>query len=235
YTILLMPSAHLTITLLHRNVPFDTIKDFDAVATIARSRYVLVLHPSLPANTLQEFIALAKSRPGQLNYASSGVGTGPHLAGELFDITAGTKMQYIPYKGAGPALTDLIGGRVQLSFQVPISALSHIKSGKLKAIAITGEARMPVLPQVPTFAEAGLPGYKIGGWYAIAAPAGTPKAIINKLSSEIAKILAMPDTLEYLARQGTEPFISTPEELTALMKADMAKYARIIKTADIKL
>ena len=148
---------------------------------------------------------------------------------------AGTKLQHIPYKGSGPALSDLIGGQVQLSFQIPISAIPHVLGGKLKALAITGESRLALLPQVPTFAEAGLPGYDISGWYWIVAPARTPKVIIDKMSGEIAAILAMPDVQENLARQGIEPLVSTPDQFAALIRSEIARYAKIIKTANIKL
>lgn len=235
YTILLTSFTFVTCPNLLPYLPYDTIKDFDPVATISKSRYLLVVHPSVQANNLREFIALAKSMPQKLNYASSGVGSGVHLAGELFDNIAGTRMQHVPYKGSGPAVTDLIGGQVQLSFQIPISVITHVKSGKLKPIAITGESRFATLPQIPTFAESGLPGYEIVGWYGIATPAGVPKAIIDKMSNEMAAILALPDVLEYLARQGMEPFISNPEQATTLVKADIAKYGKIIKANNIKL
>ncbi len=235
YTILLASTAFVTTPSLVPYLPYDTIKDFSAAATIAKSRNVLVLNPSVPANSLRELIALAKSKPGQLNFASSGVGTSVHLAGELFNIMAETKIQHIPYKGSGPLISDLIGGQVQMSFQIPVSALQHIKSGKLKAIAVTGEARLATAPQIPTFAEAGLPGFDMTGWYAIVAPAATPKAIIDKISGDMAVILAMPETQEQLARQGMEHYISTPAQVAALFKADIAKYARIIKSANIKL
>jgi len=235
YTILLISAAFLSNSSLLPHLPYDTIKDFDGVASISRSRHVLVLNLSVPANNLQEFIALAKSKPGQLDYASSGVGTNTHLSGVLFDMMAGTKMQHIPYKGSGPLISNLIGGQVQLSFQVPISVISQIKSGKLKAIAITGETRSQALPQVPTFGEAGLPGLEMTGWFGIAAPAGTPKEIINKMSSEMAAILAKPDVQEFLVKQGSEAFISNAEQVSALIKADVAKYAKIIKAANIKL
>ena len=235
YTILVVGNTHVAYPNLLPNLPYDAIKDFDAVATIARLRYVLVLYPLVPANTLQEFIALAKSKPGQLNFASSGVGSGLHLGGELFNITVGTKMEHIPYKGSGPLITDLIGGRVQLSFQTTIAVINHIKSGRLKAIAVSGKTRSSALPQVPTFAEAGLPNFDMTGWYGILAPAASPKEVIDKMSRAMAVILLMPDVQEYLAKQGFEPLISTPEQFTALMKADFAKYAHIIKTANIKL
>ena len=234
YTILLASTALLTSPSLFPNLPFDTLRDFTGVATISRSRFVLVLSPSVPANTLQEFIALAKSRPGQLNFASSGVGANTHLSAALFNNMLGTDMHHIPYKGSGVLITDLISGRVELSFQVPITVMTHITGGKLKAIAITGDSRAPALPEVPTFSEAGLPGFRVEGWFGIVAPAATPKDAINKISSEMAVILAMPDTREYLIKQGSEAFVSTPDEVTARIKADIAKYARIIKDANIK-
>ncbi len=236
YTILLVvPTTHIINSLLLRNLPYDSMNDFASVATLTRSEYVLVHHPSVAANTLQEFIALAKSKPGELNYASSGSGTGTHLAGELFNMVAGVKIQHIPYKGGGQSLTDLMGGRVQLSFSVPIALLPHIKSGKLKAIAITGENRFSRLPQVPTFTEAGLPGYDLKSWQGVFVPARTPKTIIDKLSTEIARILAIPEVRGKLDTQGMVPLISTPEQFAALMNADVARFAKIIKTANIKL
>lgn len=235
YTILLASFTFVTVPSLLPYLPYDTIRDFDAVATIAKTRYVLVLHPSIPVNSLQELIALAKSKPGQLNYASSGTGTSLHLAAELFNVMAGIKMQHIPYKGSGQLIADLIGGQVHLGFQTPIVAAAHIKSGRLKAIAISSEARSSALPQVPTFAEAGLPSFDLSGWFGIVAPAGTPKEIIDKMSTEIARNLAMPEARERLASQGMEPFISTPEEFASLLKADISRYAGIIKAANIRL
>jgi len=235
YTLLLATSNMVSMPSLLPSLPYDTIKDFAPVGTLAISQYVLVLNPSVPANTLQEFIALARAKPDQLNYASSGVGGAPHLAGELFNMMVGVRMRHIPYKGAGPALTDLLGGQVQLYFNTPISSIPHIQSAKLKAIAITGEKRLAALPQVLTFTEAGLPGFEISTWFAIVAPAGTPKAIIDKMSSEMGVFLAMPDTQESLAKLAMEPFISTPDQLTALIKTGITKFAKIIKTANIKL
>ncbi len=234
YTILVAGSPHvISASLL--TTPYDAIKDFAPVATIAASRHVLVLNPSVPANNMQELIALAKSRPGQLDYASSGSGNTNRLAAELFSMLAGVKMQHIPYKGAGPAITDLIGGQVHLSFQIPISVIPHIKSGKLKAIAISGKTRSSALPQVPTFAEAGLPAYELAGWTGMLAPAGTPREIIDKMSNEMARILAMPDIKEKLVNQGLEAYISTPDQFAAMMKVDLAKFAKIIKAANIKM
>jgi tripartite-type tricarboxylate transporter receptor subunit TctC len=236
YTILLISgSAHLVAPLLIQNFPYDPINSFAPVATLASGEIVLLLHPSVPASTLREFIALAKASPGQLNYSTAGNGGMSHLAAELFSSLAGTKMQAVAYKGSTPAVTDLIGGQVQLSFQNPFSLIPQIRSGRLKAIAITGETRASALPTVPTFTEAGLPSMDVKLWYGILAPAATPKQIINKLSAEIAKILAMPDTKDKLGSQGMEPFVSTPEQFDALMRADTAQYARIIKSANIKI
>ncbi len=234
YSIMIVTSTHI-ITPLLLATPYDPIKDFTPVGTLASTETILVIHPSVPAKNLQELIALARSRPGQLNYSSSGNGSPLHLAGELFDMVTGVRIQHIPYKGGGPAMNDLIGGQVQLSFQAPIAVIPHIKSGKLKAIAITGKNRSAVLPHVPTFAEAGLPDFTVvGGWFGILAPAATPAHIIDKLSTEIARILAAPDTRERIVAQGMDPFISTPDQFAALLTASTAKVAKIIKTANVK-
>ena len=158
-----------------------------------------------------------------------------HLVGELFNSMTGAKLRHIAYKGAGPAITELVGGQVHMSFQAQIAVISLINSGKLKAIAITGETRSSALPQVPTFTEAGVPNFRLINWFGILTPVGTPKEIISKLSNEIARILGLPETKDYLAKQGMEPFISTPPQVTALIKADLVKYAEIIKVANIKL
>jgi tripartite-type tricarboxylate transporter receptor subunit TctC len=234
YTILWAGPALFSAPSLFHNLPYDVLRDFVGVATLGKIHSVLVLHPSVPANNLQELIALAKSKPGQLNYGHSGIGTNLHLSGELFNIMAGTKIQQIPYKGSGPLSTDLLGGRVEMSFQIPITVIAQINGGKLRAIAVTGEARLPALPQVPTFGEAGLPGYGLTGVIGIAAPAKTPRQAVNKLASEVASILAMPDTLDYIAKQGTEPFVSTAEQTTEVIKEQVARYAKIIKEAGIK-
>ncbi len=233
YTILLMDQT----IIINPNLittSYDAIKDFAPVATVNSSVVILGANPSVPANTLQEVIALAKSKPGELNYASAGSGGLNHLSGELFNILTGAKIQHVPYKGGGPAVTDLMGGQVQLCFFSPF-ILPQIKSGKLKAIAVTGRTRMPALPHVPTFSEAGLPGFDVKGWYGVLAPAATPKPIIDKLSAEIGRILAMPDVKEQLDRLGVDPFISTPEEFGTMMKTELSKWANVIKTAKIKL
>ena len=234
YTIMLQAGGH-AVHLSLQTLPYDTVKDFAPIATVTSSAYILVLHPSVPANNLQEVIALAKFKPGKLNFASAGSGGLPHIAGELFQIMTGVKFLHVPYKGSGPAITDLIAGQVDLSFQDPLNVVARIKGGRLKGIAISGDARLPALPQLPTFTEAGLPGFDIKNWYGVFAPAGTPKEIIDKLSTELARIMGTPDIRGKLASQGVEPFITTPDQFAALINADIAKYARIIKTANIRL
>ncbi len=234
YTLLLGGSNLVLVSLLIQT-PFDPIKDFAPVAAVASGELILVLNLSVPANNLRELIALAKSKPGQLNYATYGSGSVSHLGTELFSSMAGIKMQHIPYKSGPPAITDLIGGQVQMYLSVLPSVVPHIKGGRLKAVAISGEHRSSAVPQVPTFTEAGVPGFDAKYWQAIIAPAGTPKPIIDKLSTEIARILALPDTQEYLAKQGMEPYVLNPEQTAAQTKAVMAKYAKIIKDANIKM
>jgi tripartite-type tricarboxylate transporter receptor subunit TctC len=217
------------------SLPYDTLKDLVGVATVAKQRVVLVLHPSVPANNLKELIALANAKPGELNFASSGHGTNTHLSGELFKIVTGVNITHIPYKGSGPATQDLVGGRVQMSFQIPITVIPMINAGKLKPIAVTGDSRLSALPKVPTFSEVGLPGYGLTGVTGIVAPAKTPRAIRNKIARDVAGILSAPGTEEFLSKQGAEPFITTsPDEMTAVLKEEMARYAKIIKTAGIK-
>ena len=235
YTLEQVSSTHL-ITPLLIPAPYDPIKDFAPVATYVRNETILVAYPGVSAKNLQELIALAKSKPGELNYASSGGGSPLHLAGVLFEEVTGVKIQHIPYKGGGPAVTDLIGGQVQLSFQTPVAVMSHVKSGRLKALAITGDKRSVNLPQVPTFAEAGLPAfYALAGAQGILAPAGTPADIINKLANEIARIAATPDFIEKVIAQGAIPHYSNPAQMAEMMKADTAKFARLIKLGNIQI
>jgi tripartite-type tricarboxylate transporter receptor subunit TctC len=195
----------------------------------------LVVHPSIPAHNLRDFIALARSKPAQFNYSSSGTGNLNHLAGELFNMMAKVKLVHIPYKGGGPAIVDVLGGQVAATFQVPISVMPHIASGRLKPMAITGETRLATLPQIPTFAESGLPGYELSGWTGILVPAGTPQAVIDRISSEMGRILALPEIADSLVKQGMEPFASTPAQFAAKIDADIAKFGAVIKAASIKL
>lgn len=234
YTLLSILTSHVIVPNL-APTPYDVIKDFAAVATIASTQLVLVVHPSIPAKNLQELIVLAKNKPGQLNYGSGGSGTVTHLAGEFFNMQAGVKIQHIPYKGSAQALTDLMGGQVHMYYSPPIVALPHIKSGRMKAIALTGDSRLGALPGVLTAAESGLKDFVLNIWYGLLAPAATPAAILTRLNQEIGKALALPDLRDKLTSQGMAPYISTPEQFAALIKADHAKFQRIIKTANIKL
>jgi tripartite-type tricarboxylate transporter receptor subunit TctC len=234
YTMLLTPVTHSILPLLMKT-PYDPIRDFAPVATVAVSPQLLVLHPSVPAATLQELIALAKAKPGALNFASAGAGGTSHLAGEVFNLIAGVKTQHVPYKGGGPATIDLIGGHVQMFYSVPLNVVPHVQAGKLKAIAVTGGARVPALPQTPTFAEAGLPGFDVKTWNGITLPAGTPRPIIDKMSSEIGAMLALPAVRDKLDAIGTTTLIATPEQFGAMIKSEMALYQKVIKAANIKL
>jgi tripartite-type tricarboxylate transporter receptor subunit TctC len=234
YTLISILTSHVIVPSLVPT-PYDPIRDFAPVATIASTQLVLVVHPSVPAKNLRELIALAKARPGQLNYASGGTGTVTHLAGEYFNMLAGVKTQHIPYKGSSQALTDIVGGQVHMYFSPPIVGLPHIKAGRLRAIAATGDTRIPALPQVPTAAEAGLKGFELNIWYGLLAPAATPKPIIDKLSMEIARVLTLPAIKEQLVAQGMTPFVSTPEQFAALIRTDFAKYKKIVSSANIKV
>lgn len=236
YTVLMMTSAHVIRPLLTPNLPFDTIKDFAPVATLASSELIMALHPSVPAANLLEFISLAKSRPGQLNYATVGSGGSTHLASEYLNMLAGLKTESVPYKGTAPALTDLIGGQVHFFLSPPTDSLvPFIKAGKLRAIAVGGSNRKPALPNVPTFAEAGMPNYQMSLWYGIQAPAATPRRIIDKLSGEFGKVMATAEMKDRLLIAELDPMISTPEQFAAMIQAETEKYARIIRTANIKL
>lgn len=235
YTISLAASTHATVPHLVANLPYDALRDFTPVASMVTTQLVLVVHPSVPANTLAEFIALAKAKPNELNFAAVGTGSSTHLAGEYFKSVAGVKMQHVPYKGTAPAITDLIGGQIQLNFDTPVTSLPHIKSGRLKALAITGSRRLATLPDVPTFAEAGLPAYDFQLWFGVMAPAGTPKPIVEKLSAEIGRILALPDVRQQLADQGLDAAYRPPADFDALVRADLDRFGKLIKAAGIKI
>jgi tripartite-type tricarboxylate transporter receptor subunit TctC len=234
YTLMVLSVDHvITPNLLQ--TPYDPIKDFAAVGGLSSGGLALVLNPSVPANSLQEFVALVRSKPGQLNYGSPGSGGIQHLAGEMLSTLAGLKMQHIPYKGGGPVVVDLVGGQLQMYFTPPVTVVSHIKAGRLKALAISGDKRVEALPQVPTFAEAGMPAFTVTTWFGMAAPAATPAALINKVSADVAQVLRGAEVKEKIASLGMDPFIATPEQFGAFMKSEMAKFSDAIKKAGIKL
>ena len=235
YTILFVDSTLAILPNFSSSLPYDTLRDFAPVATLTRIPFMLVLHPSVSANNLQELLALAKSKSGQLTYASSGNGGQGHLAMEVLSQLTSVKLQHIPYKGGGPALTDLLGGHVHMHINVPINLIGPVKSGRLKAMAITGESRLAALPQLPTFAEAGVPNFDVSYWQGFVAPAGTSPLIVDKMSTELAKILSMSDVKERLNSQGADPFISNPQQFAAMIKAELMKYGKVIKAANIKL
>ena len=230
YTLLLgFVGTHAINASLYNRMPYDNVKDFEPVSLIAMVTIILVVHPSVPANSVKELIALARSRPGELTFGSPGNGTPQHLAGELFNTMAKVKMLHIPYKGAVPALNDLLGGRVSMIFSSMPPALPHIKAGKLRALAVTSGKRSPVVADVPTISESGLPGYEVINWYGVLTPAGTPKDIVVKLSGEIRRIMNLPDVKERLAAQGAETYTSSPQEFSAYIKSETEKWAKVVK------
>jgi tripartite-type tricarboxylate transporter receptor subunit TctC len=234
YTLLMVLGTHVISPHLI-STPYDPIKDFAPIASIAAAELGLALYPALPAHTLQEFIALGKSRPGELNYATTQIGGNQHVAGELFTILTGAKLTAVPYKGGGEALSAVMGGHAQAYFGSIASLAPHMKSGKVRGIAVSGEARHPAVPEIPTFSEAGVKNFDVRLWYGLLAPAGTPREIVDKLSAQIASVLATPEFKATLAKQGLDPFANNPEQFSALMKADFARYAQVIKTANIKV
>ena len=220
---------------LYAKMPYDHVKDFVPVILVAGVPNVLVVNPAVPANSVAELIAYAKANPGKLNLASSGNGTSIHLSGELFKFMAGVQMTHVPYKGSAPALQDLIGGQVQLMFDNLPPSLPQIKAGKLRALAVTSLARAPALPDVPTMAEAGLPGYEASSWFGVLAPAGTPPAIVTKLNAEIARWLATPEAKEKLSKQGANAAGGTPEDFAKHIAAETAKWAKVVKDSGAKI
>ena len=233
YTLLLASNSHVILPNM-APTPYDALKDFAAIATISRSEQLMVLHPAVPGKSLQEFVAYARSRRGELNYASSGNGNVTHLAGEKFNLMTGAQVRQINYKGTGPAVIDLVGGQVQLNFSPVIAVLSHVKSGRLRAIGISGKQRFAALPDVPTFAEAGYADLDVPAWYGILAPAGLPDAIAERLAAEFNRVLALPEIRSSLAEQGSDVYLSTRAEFAAQMRTDLENYGRIVRDAGIK-
>jgi len=214
-------------------VPYDPIKDFEPVAEIAEAQGVLVVNPKVEAKTVKELIALAKAKPGAMSYASAGNGTAPHIAGELFKKQAGVDLIHVPYKGSGPAMTDTLAGTTQIMFPSLVAAAGHIKSGKLRALAVTGSKRSPLFPQLPTIAEGGVAGFEITQWYGFFAPAKTPKDIVDKLNKEIVAIMKDPDTAKKFADQGADIVTGSPEDFGKLVQSELAKWSKFIKEAKI--
>jgi tripartite-type tricarboxylate transporter receptor subunit TctC len=220
---------------LRKKLPYDALKDFEAVSLIASAPLLVVIHPSLPAKSVKELIAIAKARPGQINYASNGAGGSSHLAVELFDMMAGVKLTHIPYKGMVPAFTDLLSGEVQVMFSSAVAMLPQVKAGRLRAIAMTGSKRSAAIPNIPTVAESGVPGYETGSWYGITVPAGTPKPIVERLSRETQTIVKSKDITSKLNEEAVIPVGSTPEAFDKHIRNELARWAKVIKAAKVEL
>jgi tripartite-type tricarboxylate transporter receptor subunit TctC len=236
YTILVgTSSTHAIAQSLYAKLPYDSVKDFVPVVGLATSTITLSAHPSVPAQNVKELIALAKTRPAALSFASSGNGGVSHLVGEMFKAQAGIKMLHVPYKGDAPALADLVGGQVSLEFGTAVSFLPYIQSGRLKALAVTSQERSPVLPEVPTVAESGLKGFEALQWYGLFAPAGTPREIVARLNGETAKILRTAELRERLAKLASEALAGTPEEFAAFQKAEIAKWGKVVKDSGARI
>jgi tripartite-type tricarboxylate transporter receptor subunit TctC len=235
YTLLMGTIGGLAVSMsLHPNRGYDTLRDLAPITQAVTVTNILVLHPSVPAKSVKELLAIATARPGRLNYASSGAGTVTHLAGELLKMMAGVNIVHIPYKGGAPALTALLSGEVDCSFENGLIVTPHIKSGKVRAIAVTGAQRSKLAPELPTIAEAGLPGYNASGWYGLVAPAATPRDIINRLSSEVTRVLRTPDIVERLSSQGAEPVGNPSEQFGAFIRSEIDKWAKLVKAVNMK-
>ena len=234
YTLFVGTPAHTINPALYAKLNYDIIKDFAPISMLTTGQYVLVVHPALAAKNVKELVAMARAKPGQLNYASAGNGNATHLAGELFRSLAKIDIVHVPYKGTGPALTDLMGGQVQFMFSNLTAALPQIKSGKMRALAVTGPKRSGSVSELPTMSEAGVPGYAVTSWFALLAPNGVAPDILKRLHAETVKAMSAPDMKDRLAGEGAEPTTSTPAELTAFLKAEIAQWGRVVKAAGIK-
>jgi tripartite-type tricarboxylate transporter receptor subunit TctC len=235
YTLLVATTAHAINMSLFKNINYDVVKDFAPITLLTQGPLVLVATPSFPANNVRELIALAKAKPGTLNFASSGNGQSTHLSGELFNTMAGIKLSHIPYKGSAPALTDVMGGQVPLMFDTMLSAMPFVKSGKLKALAVTSTDRSPAAPDLPTIAESGLPGYSVFAWNGLLAPAGTPKAVIAQLSEELKKAMALSQVKEKFSAQGFDASWDTPDQFGTFLKGEVDKWTRTVKASGATL
>ncbi len=234
YTLLLAQTAVAANASLFSKLPYDTLRDLEAISQLTSAPYLLAVHPSLPVNSLQQLIAFAKARPGQLNHASGGAGTGPHLAMEMLMQRTGMKLTHITYKGGGPALMDFIAGHTQVYMTNIVTMLPQVKAGKSRALATSGASRSPAAPEVPTIAESGVPGVGEGAFHGIMAPAGVPRAIVEKLHAEIVKAMRSPEVLNRLTAEGAEVVASSPEEFSARIRTDIDKWAKVIKQAGIR-
>jgi tripartite-type tricarboxylate transporter receptor subunit TctC len=231
----LLSTAVFTINAgMYAKPPYDLVRDFAPVTLLGTAMFFLLVHPSLPARSVTDLIQLAREKPGQLNYSSSGVGTPPHLAGEILKSMARIDIVHVPYKSAAASITDLLGGQVQMSFQFTPTALPHVRSGKLKALGVSGAKRSGSAPELPTIAESGLPGFEVIGWNGVHVPKGTPKAIVSRINTEILQVLKQPDIQERMSVAGLDAFGNTPEAFATFVKADLARWAQVIREARIQ-
>jgi len=234
YTLLVMSNTHTTNESLVPNKPFQLMRDFVPVATLNYSDLIMVVHPSVPAKDLKEFIALAKGKPGELNYASSGPGTPYHMAGELYKAMSGTNIVHVPHKASGEARSAVLGGHVQMMFDAITTMAPNVAAGQVRALGTTGAKRSALTPDVPTVGEAGVPGYEATIWLGVMAPAGTPKEVVDKLNAGINKVIARPDVKDAWAKQGAVPMAMTPAEFDKYLQSDIEKWANVVKSAGIK-
>ena len=234
YTLLVVASSITLNPTLHKDLPFDPTRDLAPITQISAFPNMLVVHPAVPVKTVKDLITLAKAKPGSINYGSSGSATGTHLSAELFKYMTGIEMVHVPYRGGGPAVQALLGGQVQLNFATIVSVLPHVRSGKLRAVAVTTAKRSPSAPDVPTIAESGVPGYDHAPWNGFLAPAKTPRVIVARLNEETARLLRAPDVQSVFTNEGAEPVGNSPEEFAAIIKSETAKWAKVIRAAGIK-
>ncbi|HEY8067682.1 MAG TPA: tripartite tricarboxylate transporter substrate binding protein [Burkholderiales bacterium] len=235
YTLLMMSNTHTVNETLIPQKPFALMRDFAPITGINYSDLVMVIHPSVPANNLREFIALAKAKPRELNYASSGAGTPYHMAGELFKAMAGVDIVHVPYKGSDGARTGILGGQVQMMIDAITTMAANVRSGKLKALGTTGKTRSQVLPDVPTIAEAGVPGYETGIWLGLMAPAGTPRPVLERLNTEVLKVLHAPEVRDSWSKQGAQPMAMSIEQFDKFLREDIAKWASVVKATGARV
>jgi tripartite-type tricarboxylate transporter receptor subunit TctC len=234
YTLLMAQVGDAISMSLYAKLPYNFIKDFAPITLVGQTPFILVAHPSLQIKTVQDLIALARSKPGTLSFGSAGTGVASHLAGELFKAAAAIDVVHVAYKGQAPATTAMLGGEIAYMFNNPITALPHIRTGKMRALGVSTPTRFSGLPEVPTVAESGLPGFAVGFWLGPLAPTGTPRAVIEKLNGEMVRILRTPDVVERLAPMGVEILATSPEEFAHVIKTDAAKWAKVVKDAGIK-
>lgn len=236
YTLLMgTASTHGINSAVYKSLPYDAVKDFAPVTIVASTPNIIAVHPSVPAKNLQELLALARAQPGKLNYGSTSLGGSPHMSAELLKMMAHVDMLHVPYKGAAPMLTDLMGGQVQVGFDNLPSTINFVRSGKVRAIAVTTAQRWPGAPEIPTVAESGVPGYEVSGWFGLLAPAGTPPAVLKTIQQAIAEAVKQPEVNKQMLDLGALPVANTPEAFAALVQADVAKWREVVKSTGVKL